>query len=196
MQSVCIFCGSNFGEGPAYEAAAKAFGRALVNAGCALVYGGGKIGLMGVVADSVLSTGGKAIGVMPQVLIDKEQAHGGLTQMHVVADMSERKKKMAELADGFVALPGGLGTYEELFEVLSWAQLRLHEKPIGALNVNGFFNPLQHMLEETVKAGFMRRANCSLLVVHENADQLLTGLKNYRPEHAHKWLPHGGSADS
>ncbi len=196
MQSVCIFCGSNFGEGPVYEAAAKAFGRALAEAGCALVYGGGKIGLMGVIADSVLSAGGKAIGVMPQVLIDKEQAHSGLTQMHVVADMSERKKKMAELADGFVALPGGLGTYEELFGVLSWAQLRLHEKPIGALNVNGFFNPLQHMLEETVKAGFMRRANCTLLVVRENADQLLADLKNYQPEHAHKWLPHGGKADS
>lgn len=191
MKAVCVFCGSNFGSDHAYESAAHEFGTLLASSGRTLVYGGGKIGLMGVVADAVLAGGGKVLGVIPEVLVDKEQAHSGLSELYVVADMRERKARMAELADGFVALPGGLGTYEELFEMLSWGQLRLHDKPIGVLNTQGFFDPLLAMLDETVKAGFMRAANRSLLVAGTSPAELLQTLEHHRPEHTHKWLPRG-----
>ena len=195
MKAVCVFCGSNYGSDPAYEAEAQAFGKLLAANELALVYGGGKVGLMGALADSVLSAGGHAIGVIPEALVDKELAHPGLSELLVVSDMRERKAKMAELADGFVALPGGLGTYEELFEVLSWGQLQLHEKPVGVLNTMGFFEPLLSMLDSTVKTGFMRAANRSLLVSGSNPTQLLDSLRRYQPVRSHKWLPRGAEAD-
>lgn len=195
MKSICVFCGSNFGSDPAYEAAAKTFGKLLATTGRALVYGGGRIGLMGVVADAVLENGGYVTGVIPEVLVDKEQAHPNLSKLEVVPDMRERKARMAELSDAFVALPGGLGTYEELFEMLSWAQLRLHEKPIGVLNTLGFYDNLVNMLNSTVSAGFMREANRSLLVSENNEEALLKALESYQPSHSHKWLARGESAD-
>lgn len=195
MKSICVFCGSNFGSDPAYEEATRSFGKLLAQSGRSLVYGGGRIGLMGVIADSVLENGGHVIGVIPEVLVDKEQAHPNLSQLEVVSDMRERKARMAELSDAFVALPGGLGTYEELFEMLSWAQLRLHEKPIGVLNTLGFYDSLLQMLNTTVSAGFMREANRSLLVAENNGQALLNALENYQPSHSHKWLARGEKAD-
>src|ERR1700743_2986031 len=157
MKAVCVYCGSSNGANPVYAEAAHAFGRALVEANLALIYGGGKVGLMGMIADSVMTAGGRAIGVIPELLVDKEIGHRGLTELHVVADMHERKKMMADLSDAFVALPGGAGTLEELFEVYTWAQLGYHHKPVGVLNVAQYFDPLKEMLDHTVAAGFMRR---------------------------------------
>lgn len=195
MQAVCVFCGSNYGSDPAYEAGAQAFGKLLVANGITLVYGGGKVGLMGVIADTVLADGGQVYGVIPESLVEKELAHTGLSKLFVVGSLHERKAKMAELSDAFVALPGGLGTYEELFEVLSWSQLRLLDKPIGVLNTIGFFDPMLAMLDSAVHTGFMRAANRSLLVSGDTPEQLIEALRHYQPEHIQKWLPRGAEAD-
>ena len=146
IQSVCLFCGSNRGVQPEYASAARAFGTALAEQGLTLVYGAGNIGLMGVAADAALAAGGKVIGVIPEFLKDKEVAHLGLSELHVTSTMHERKALMAELSDAFVALPGGFGTFDELFEILTWAQLSVHNKPVGLLNVAGFFQPLMEMV--------------------------------------------------
>jgi uncharacterized protein (TIGR00730 family) len=137
MKSVCVYCGSSYGAKPVYAEAARGFGRALVDAGISLVYGGGKVGLMGVIADEVMAAGGRAIGVIPELLVNKEVGHNGLTELHVVPDMHQRKKMMADLSDAFVAMPGGAGTFEELFEVYTWAQLGYHQKPVALLNIDG-----------------------------------------------------------
>jgi uncharacterized protein (TIGR00730 family) len=181
MKAVCVYCGSSFGANPVYSEAAKAFGRALVAANLGLVYGGGKVGLMGVIADTVMAEGGRAIGVIPELLVNKEVGHEGLTELHVVPDMHHRKKMMADLSDAFVALPGGAGTLEELFEVYTWAQLGYHRKPVAALNIGGFYDPLIDLLAHTVSEGFMRRTYFDLLLVDTDPATLIDRLKHYQP---------------
>jgi uncharacterized protein (TIGR00730 family) len=187
IRSICVYCGSSSGAAPVYAEAAREFGRALAAADITLVYGGGKVGLMGTVADEAMKHGGKAIGVIPELLLSKEVGHTGLTQLHVVKDMHERKKMMADLADAFVALPGGVGTYEELFEVYTWAQLGYHNKPVGALNVAGYFNPLKAMLDHTVETGFMRREYVDLLQMADTTPALIDRLQRYEPVSVDKW---------
>jgi uncharacterized protein (TIGR00730 family) len=187
MKSVCVYCGSSLGAKPVYETAVRAFARALVEAGCTLVYGGGRIGLMGALADEVLAAGGQAIGVIPELLVDKEVGHYGLTELHVVPDMHQRKKMMADLSDAFVALPGGAGTLEELFEVYTWAQLGYHAKPIGLLDVAGYYAPLVDMLTHTVREGFLQQRYFDLLQIDTQASALLDKLRRYHPADSDKW---------
>jgi uncharacterized protein (TIGR00730 family) len=181
MRRVCVFCGSKSGGRPIYADAARQLGAAIVRRGLGLVYGAGHVGLMGVLADAVLHAGGTVIGVIPQALVDKELAHAGLTEMHVVANMHERKALMADLSDAFIALPGAYGTADELFEILTWAQLGLHAKPIGLLDVEGFFDPLLAWLDLTVGEGFLRERHRALLLKSSNPDELLDLLIAARP---------------
>jgi uncharacterized protein (TIGR00730 family) len=169
-KNVCVFCGSAPGLDPEYSRAARRVGQSLVRHGWGLVYGGGRVGLMGVIADAVLGCGGRAIGVIPEPLATKEIAHDGLTELHVVADMHQRKALMARESAAFLTLPGGIGTMEEFFETLSWAALGWHRKPIGLLNQNGFFNPLLALLEHCVAAHFVRAEKRELLVVSSDPD--------------------------
>ena len=188
MKNIVVYCGSNLGNTPDYYEAAREMGQAIARRYGCLVYGGGKIGLMGTVADAALAAGGEVIGVIPTFLREKEVAHTGLTELIETPDMTTRKNKMIELADGFVAMPGGLGTYEELFEVLSQAQLRLHDKPIGILNIGGFFDALLNMMQQTATAGFMPQANMNLLCVADNAEEVLKKMADYRFVDAQKWV--------
>jgi hypothetical protein len=181
MKRLCVFCGSSRGSHPQFEETARQFGQRLAARGVGLVFGAGHIGLMGVLADAVLAAGGEAIGVIPQALVDRELAHNRLTQLHVVSSMHQRKALMADLADGFAALPGGFGTADELFEILTWAQLGLHDKPVGLLNVNGFFDPLLGWLDHAVREGFLRPKHRALLLVAADAEDLLARLEHYRP---------------
>jgi uncharacterized protein (TIGR00730 family) len=178
---LCVFCGSSVGARPAYAAAGRALGAALAARAIGLVYGGGSIGLMGVVADAALAAGGEVIGVIPRALATKEIAHQGLVDLRVVASMHERKALMTELADGFVALPGGLGTFEELLEVLTWAQLGLHRKPVALLDVAGYFAPLLALFDHAVVEGFVLAENRALLVSASAVDDLLDALAAWRP---------------
>lgn len=187
LNHIVVYCGSNLGESPDYQQAAQNMGQALAQGGHGLVYGGGRIGLMGTVADAVLAHGGKAIGVIPSFLIAKEMAHPKLTKMIETADMASRKQQMIALGDGFIALPGGIGTYEELFEVLSLLQLRQHNKPIGLLNINGFFDPLIAMLRHTAEQGFMPMANIKMLCVSDEPQALLAQMAAYVHEDSPKW---------
>jgi hypothetical protein len=173
LKRLCVFCGSKHGVRPAYREAARAMGEALVTAGIDLVYGGGRVGLMGVVADAVLDAGGEVIGVIPEAMSDREIAHYGLTDLHVVKTMHERKALMYNLSDGFVALPGGLGTLEELFEITTWSQLGLHAKPTGLLDVAGFYTPLVAFLDQLVGEGFVSRRHRGLLRVGADPVELL-----------------------
>ena len=188
LNNIVVYCGSNWGENPAFFAAAQALGQTLANNGHTLVNGGGNVGLMGAVADAVLAHGGKVVGVIPTFLKQKEVAHLGLTELIETADMTSRKNTMIALASGFIALPGGLGTYEELFEVLSQAQLRLHPHPVGVLNVAGFFDPLLALLRDTVRHGFMPAANLSLLCVADSAPALLAKMAAWQAQDAVKWV--------
>ena len=181
MRRVCVFCGSATGRRPVYREAAEQFGRALSGRGLGLVYGGGHIGMMGVVADAVLRGGGEVIGVIPRFMVDRELAHEGLTTLHVVDTMHQRKALMADLADGFAALPGGYGTGDELFEILTWSQLGLHGKPIGLLNVEGYFDPLLAWLDRAVQEGFVRAEDRRLLLETDDPDRLLEQLQQFRP---------------
>ncbi|MBC7685051.1 MAG: TIGR00730 family Rossman fold protein [Bdellovibrionales bacterium] len=176
MKSIAVYCGANPGATPIYADAARAMGRALVGHNIALVYGGGHVGLMGAVADEVLRLGGEVTGVIPQQLMDRELAHPGLTRLFVVKDMHERKAMMAQLSDGFVALPGGMGTLEELFEVLTWAQLEIHAKPVGVLNVAGFYDLLVGFLGHVRAEGFIRDQHAGLMMVESDADVLVRRL--------------------
>ncbi|KGD38821.1 LOG family protein [Burkholderia pseudomallei] len=187
MNSVCVYCGSANGAKPVYADAARAFGRALANARLTLVYGGGRVGLMGVIADEVIASGGRAIGVITELLYDKEVGHTGLTELHVVPDMHHRKKMMAELADAFVAMPGGAGTLEEFFEVYTWAQLGYHRKPVALYNVDAFYQPLIALLEHTVDEGFMQRTYFDALCIDAAPDALIDQLVRYRPPARDKW---------
>ncbi|HYV57111.1 MAG TPA: TIGR00730 family Rossman fold protein [Candidatus Nitrosopolaris sp.] len=179
MRRICVFAGSSLGAHPEYVAAARELGRTLARDGIGLVYGGGSIGLMGVLADSVLDASGEVIGVIPQRLATREIAHQQLADLRVVGSMHERKALMAELADGFIALPGGLGTLEELLEVTTWAQLGLHAKPIGLLDVRGYFAPLVTLIERAVAEGFVAAENRGLLIVASDVPRLLAQLRTY-----------------
>jgi len=181
MQRLCVFCGSKSGDNPVYADVTRQLGMAIVARGLGLVYGAGHVGLMGVLADAVLQAGGSVIGVIPRALVDKELAHGGLTEMHVVDSMHERKAVMADLADGFMALPGAYGTADELFEILTWAQLGLHAKPIGLLNVTGFFDPLLAWINTTVREGFLRERHRTLLMQSSDPVELLDRLIAAQP---------------
>ncbi len=186
--SVCVYCGSSSGNNPVYADAAKALGRALVEHNLSLVYGGGHVGLMGIVADAVLDAGGEVTGVIPKALLDTEVGHDHLTRLLVVKDMHERKALMAEHADGFIAMPGGIGTLEELFETLTWAQLGFHEKPIGLFNVAGFYDPLIEFLRHQTSQGFLRAEHKDLLLVQAEPDPLIEQLKNFTMPDGVSWL--------
>lgn len=189
MKRICVFCGSSKGARPAYAEAAQRLGEDLVRRGLGLVYGGGSIGLMGVLADTVLAAGGEAIGVIPGGLASRELAHAGLTEMHVVDSMHERKAMMASLCDGFIALPGGLGTFEETLEILTWAQLGIHRKPVAVLNVEGYWDGLRRLLAHAVEEGFVRPEYAALLLFGGTPAELLDRLAAWRPPAlARAWL--------
>jgi uncharacterized protein (TIGR00730 family) len=178
---ICVFCGAASGRTPAYAAAAQDLGELLAKRGIGLVYGGGNVGLMGELADAVLDAGGQAIGVIPQQLVDREIAHAGLTELHVVENLHQRKALMAELADAFLTLPGGIGTMEELFEVWSWGKLGLHSKPCGLLNVDGYFDSLRRLTDQMVTEGFLEPEYREMLLIEEQPSVLLDRLATYVP---------------
>jgi uncharacterized protein (TIGR00730 family) len=177
MKKICIFCGSHAGRRPAYAEAARALGRTLACRAIDLVYGGGSIGLMGVVAEAALAHGGRVIGVIPEQLARRELMHSGLSELYVVKSMHERKALMSSLADAFIALPGGFGTYEELFEIVTWAQLRIQEKPIALLDVEGYFEALETLVERAVAEGFIAPRYREIFVVARDVDALLAALE-------------------
>lgn len=183
---VCVFCGSSPGNDPIYGEAAAATARALAATGATIVFGGGRVGLMGIVADAALNAGGTVVGVIPRSLVEREIAHNGLHQLHVVETMHERKTKFAELADAFLALPGGAGTLEEIFEQWTWGQLGIHAKPCGFLNTKGYFDPIRAMIEKMVLEGFTIQAFADMLSFSDKADILLAGFRSYVPP-PRKW---------
>jgi uncharacterized protein (TIGR00730 family) len=191
MQRICVFCGSNPGARPDYVVAAKSVGAALVEANLTLVYGGGRVGLMGAVADEVLARGGQAIGVIPRGLWQREVGHRGLTELHVVETMHERKAMMADLADAFIALPGGLGTLEEIFEIWTWAQLGMHRKPLGFLDVGGYYAPLRAFLDHAAAEAFIRPQHRSIAIIEEDVHAMLERFCGYTPPNVEKWLERG-----
>jgi uncharacterized protein (TIGR00730 family) len=193
MKRICIFCGSNAGHDPRYRAAAENVGRVLASRGIELVYGGGNIGLMGAVADACLAAGGTAIGIIPEALMGKEVEgrsvdHRALTRLEVVDSMHTRKARMAELSDGFIALPGGFGTFEEFCEILTWGQLGFHSKPIGLLNVNGFYDPLLALFARAVDDGFLRAQNQAMALTETTIEPLLERMGEWIPLQVNKWI--------
>ena len=188
VKRVCVFAGSRPGVRQQYEANAAEFGRVLAARNIGLVYGGARVGLMGALADAVLNAGGEVTGVIPSALVTKEIAHDGLTDLRVVSSMHERKATMADLADAFVALPGGWGTWEEFFEVLTWGQLGLHRKPCGLLNVHGYFDPLLAFIRHSVDEGFVRAENASMISVADSSEVLLDLLDSYESPVVEKWI--------
>jgi uncharacterized protein (TIGR00730 family) len=190
MKAVCVFCGSSSGIDPAYSEAAQATGSAIARAGLRLVYGGGRVGLMGSLADAALAAGGQVTGIIPRALAESEISHRGLSELHLVETMHERKARMAQLADGFIALPGGAGTLEEIFEQWTWAQLGVHGKPCGFLNVKGYFDPLLEMIRRMTAQGFTRPEYASMLALETEPERLLAQFAAYRPP-ARKWSGRG-----
>ena len=188
MQRVCVFCGSSLGADPVYAAAAANLGRLLAAEELTLVYGGARVGLMGAVADAALGAGGQAIGVLPDFLKRKEVEHNRLTELVIVSSMHERKARMAALADAFIALPGGMGTLEEFCEIVTWAQLNLHEKPCGLLNVQGYYDPLLEFVDRMIDEGFVREKHKGLVLSAEAPETLLTAMRAFRPIHVEKWV--------
>ncbi|MGZ8303979.1 MAG: LOG family protein [Telluria sp.] len=184
MKSICVYCGSNPGNLPAYAEAAGAVGTRIAREGLALVFGGGNVGLMGTIADEVLRLGGEVTGVIPRALVEREVGHSGLTRLFVVKDMHERKAMMSEMSDGFIALPGGMGTLEELFEMLTWSQLGIHCKPVGALNVDGFWDGLVAFVAHQQKHGFVRPQHAALLQVDSDPAALIRRLQDACPNQA------------
>ena len=188
MKRIAVYCGSNKGARPEYAAAAQTLGALLAREKIELVYGGGSVGLMGLVADAALAHGGHVIGVIPQKLDIKEIIHEKLPDLRIVKTMHERKALMAELADGFIALPGGYGTFEEFFEVLAWSQLGWHAKPFGLLDIAGFYTPLLKFLDHTREEGFIRPQHRALVLVADSAEKILMQMKNFRPPSEVKWV--------
>ena len=188
VKRVCVFCGSNNGFRPQYATAATAMAAAMVQRGLGLVYGGGNVGLMGTIADAVMRQGGKVIGVIPDALVERELAHGDVTEMIVVRSMHERKAKMAELADAFIAMPGGFGTFEEFCEIVTWAQLGLHRKPCGLLNVEGYYDPLMPFLRHGFDEQFVRTAFERMLLVSDSPAALLDAFASFEPPAQAKWM--------
>ncbi|GGB50296.1 cytokinin riboside 5'-monophosphate phosphoribohydrolase [Roseibium aquae] len=188
MKSICVFCGSSFGARALYTDAARATGRVIAEAGLTVVYGGASVGLMGVVADAALSAGGTVIGVLPKVLEEKELAHKGLTELHIVDSMHERKALMADLSDGFAALPGGAGTMEEIFEIWTWGQLGLHRKPCGFVNIDGFYDGLIGFLDHQTREGFMKPVMRDMVKVAPTPEDLIAQFNRYEPPATPKWI--------
>jgi uncharacterized protein (TIGR00730 family) len=188
IRSLGVYCGSSPGLLPEYKETARAFGALLAGEGIALVYGGGNVGLMGAVADGALEAGGKVIGVIPHALVAKEVAHRGVTEFYPVETMHQRKQKMADLADGFAALPGGIGTLEEIFEMLTWNQLHIHRKPCAFLNVAGYYDTLVRFLEHMVQQRFLKQAQLDVLIVDSDAVSLLAKIRAYAPVESDKWI--------
>ena len=189
MKRVCVFCGSSHGLSPAFEAAARELGAAVAARNIELVFGGSHVGLMGVVADAALARGGKVIGVLPRFMADQELAHPKLTQLHLVETMHERKQIMARLAEGFVALPGGFGTLEEIFEAITWGQLHLHAYPCAFLNVEGYYDTLVEFLRVPVANGFVRQEQVDALLFPRSVEELFQRFARFRPEKSGKWIP-------
>jgi len=188
MKSITVFCGSSFGTDDIYKNQAFLLGQTFAKQQIQLIYGGADVGLMGTVADGVLSEGGKAIGVLPQFLQSKEIAHKNLTELIIVETMHERKMKMNDLCDGVIVLPGGYGTLEEFFEMITWAQLGLHKKPIGILNIDGFYDDLIKLVQTMVNKGFLKQVNSDMLLISNSIDELLEKMKNYQAPSVGKWI--------
>jgi uncharacterized protein (TIGR00730 family) len=188
IERICVFCGSNDGSDPAYADAARSLGRLLAREGIALVYGGGSVGLMGQLADAVLGAGGRVIGVIPHALWAREVGHRGLTDLHIVDTMHERKAMMADLSDAFIALPGGLGTLEEIFEIWTWAQLGLHAKPLGFLDVGGFFEPLMAFLDRAVREQFVKEPHRAIALIDRDPAALLARFDTWTAPRVEKWI--------
>lgn len=188
MKRICVFCGSSEGAYPIYKQTAVALGQLLAQNEINLVYGGATVGTMGAVADAVMEAGGKVYGVIPRGLFGREVPHHNITQLDIVDSMHERKARMAELSDGFISLPGGIGTFEEMFEVLSWAQLGIHQKPVGLLNVEGFYDKLLDFLDDAVSSGFVKSTHRELLVVKNDPASLLEALQTFQPPLVSKWM--------
>lgn len=188
MKSVCVFCGSNSGRGDRYVAAARALGQTLAARGMKLVYGGGRVGLMGEVADAALRAGGHVTGVIPAALVAREVGHTALSEQHVVESMHERKALMADLSEGFIAMPGGYGTLDETFEILTWAQLGMHKRPVGMLNVDGYFDKLLGFVDHAIAEGFVRPEYKTMLSVAADAGALLDAMARYHPPTVTKWI--------
>ena len=188
MKKICVYCGSNSGKRPEYLEAADALAKELVGRDIGLVYGGASVGIMGRLADTVLAAGGEVIGVIPQMLVDKEVAHGGLSELKIVKSMHERKMMMASLSDGFIALPGGLGTLEELFEIMTWALLGLHQKPCALLNVANYYDQLLGFLEHAVNEQFIKQVHRSMLIADKRPGTLLERMASYAPVQVAKWI--------
>jgi hypothetical protein len=188
IKTICVFCGSSTGESPVYAERAEQLARFFLENNIHLVFGGANVGLMRVLADTMLKGNGYVMGVMPKNLVHREVAHLDLTEMHIVADMQERKALMAKLSDGFMTLPGAYGTFDELFEMLSWNQLHIVEKPVGLLNIKGFFNPLLKMLDDAVEEKFLRPEHRGILLAEEDEAILLKRMNEYRPVPAEKWI--------
>lgn len=188
LRSLCVYCGSNPGKRPDYRAAAALLGQAMAARGIGLVYGGASIGVMGAIADSVMQHGGRAVGIIPHSLATREVAHSGLDELIVVNSMHERKAKMSDLADGFIALPGGWGTIEEIFEMLTWAQLGFHDKPCGLLNVAGYYDHLGLFLEHTIDQLFVREAYRPMIMIERDVDTLLDRFAHYQAPQVKKWI--------
>ncbi len=188
MNSICVYCGSSLGQSSVYAERATDFADELIERDLALVYGGASVGIMGTVADAVLDAGGEAIGVIPKALEAKEVTHTGLTELHVVESMHARKQTMVDLADGFVALPGGLGTVEEIFEVLTWAQLGFHEYPCGFLNIDGYYDMLTAFLDHATSEEFVKPIHREMVVVEPTPETLLDAFASYEPTHVKKWI--------
>ena len=188
IRTLCVFCGSSVGNHPLYSDIARRLAEFLLEKKISLVYGGANVGLMGIMADTMLAGNGKVIGVMPKSLVEHEVAHQNLTEMHIVSGMQERKAMMADLSDAFMALPGAYGTLDELFEVLTWNQLGIINKPIGLLNINGFYDHLVSMLDHAVAEKFLRPEHRNMLLIGEDIEQLIQNLENYKPVIAEKWI--------
>ncbi len=188
MKRICVFCSSNNGADPIYLETAKKLGVFLVKEKIELVYGGGRVGLMGKIADTVMENGGKVIGVIPEALAEKEVAHEGLTELKVVSSMHERKALMAELSDGFIALPGGFGTFEELCEIITWAQLGFHDKPCGFLNINSYYEPLIELFDKATNEGFVRQEHRNIVLIQEDIQKMIEAMREYKPPILEKWL--------
>jgi len=188
MEKICVYCGSNLGRHPEYVAAARFLAEELLLREIGLVYGGAHVGIMGEIANTVLKGKGEVIGIMPQSLVDREVSHTGLTELIIVDSMHERKAMMADLSQGFIALPGGLGTVEELFEVLIWAQMGFHKKPCGLLNASGYYDHLSSFLDHTVEEGFVKDVHRSMLIVEKNPATLLDRFATYEPPVVNKWI--------
>ncbi|MCG8307830.1 MAG: TIGR00730 family Rossman fold protein [Cytophagales bacterium] len=188
MNSICVFCGSSMGFHPTYKKAAHELGKHIASENLSLVYGGGSIGLMGVLADAVMKYGGRVVGIIPKFLYEKEVGHDSISELIIVDSMHERKQKMAELSQGFIAMPGGIGTMEELFEIFTWSQLELIKKPVALLNVNGFFEDVLHFLNKMVREGFIKDITVNSLICSRSIPELTTKMKAYNYTETPKWI--------